>query len=151
MTTITEPLSEKPDEPAASPTVVVTSGDHVILSITEDGLLHEAAYGRLLTVRGQLCAFAAPALVRQLRTMVDEGVTRIRVDLSDLSLCTAAGIAAFAGARVRINSLGGTLDLTGAHDIVDRVLTITRFPVLDPLSPDCAPPDRGSVATTYSG
>lgn len=122
----------------AAPTTVVTSGEHGVLSVTDDGVTNEGGFVRLLILRGQLCTSTAPDLDRHLRAMVDGGATRIRVDLSGLALCTAAGIAVFAGARVRINSLGGTLDLAGGHGIVDRVLTITRFPVFDSLSPDHA-------------
>ena len=105
----------------------------VIAAVAEEwppfGLAEEPLPGGLmLAVSGELDIATAPALRERLAAAVDSGVTRIVVDLRDVTFMDSVGLAAVVHARSRLAS-GGRLALVVDPDsYAQLVLEITGMP-----------------------
>lgn len=73
---------------------------------------------------GDLCLMSAPQLAHTLRSLTEQGVAVIRLNLVGLDLCTAAGIRTLVKGRQRLEARGGRLEIVGAQGVVQRVLEL---------------------------
>ncbi|MGP8001931.1 MAG: STAS domain-containing protein [Streptosporangiaceae bacterium] len=74
---------------------------------------------------GELDIACAPALREQLLGLLWPGSGRLVIDLSEVSLCDASGLAVLVGTGRRAKLLGGFLRLAAVSPVVDRALHIT--------------------------
>lgn len=73
---------------------------------------------------GSLCAVTAADHARQLGDLVDQGYTDVRVELEGLLLCTSDGLDLWDDLQHRLDPVEGHLTLSGASDVVRRVLDV---------------------------
>ena len=71
---------------------------------------------------GELCAGTTPAVAEALDRVLAMGVADVRFDLSELRLCTSAGIDLWVDLATRLLPIGGDLRLDGAAGVVRRAL-----------------------------
>lgn len=84
-----------------------------------------------IALSGELSRQSAAQLEALVDGLIGAGVT-VRLNLYDLSLCTSRGVAALERIRDRLEALGGSLELVGAHDVVRGVLDIAGFATTAP-------------------
>lgn len=75
-----------------------------------------------VTLRGELCAGTTPAVAESIERLLSLGVTDVRFELSELRLCTSAGIDLWVDLAARLLPIGGDLRLDGAAGVVRRAL-----------------------------
>jgi anti-anti-sigma factor len=81
----------------------------------------------VLPLSGELCIAELPALRERLETLVAGGVREIVLDLTDVTLLTAAALRVFGTTEQRLREHGGTLKLRNPGTLARRVLEITGF------------------------
>jgi anti-anti-sigma regulatory factor len=79
-----------------------------------------------VVIAGELCVLGAATLREAFDWAIGLGAQTVTVDLSDLELCTAAGVALLQATRERLGARGRTLRIRGAAGIVAKVLDICR-------------------------
>lgn len=89
-------------------------------SAPSDGVVVVSCDGRLNMV-------AAPPLTSLLRSLVEEGTTRIVVDLADTSFVDSSGLGALVGGLKHARQAGGDLRLAAAGEQVRTVLQLTNL------------------------
>jgi anti-sigma B factor antagonist len=93
------------------------------------GLAEEPLPGALLlTVSGELDLASAPELRKRLATAVDSGMTRIVVDLRDVTFMDSIGLAAVVHARSRLHASGHLALVVTPGSYAQLVLEITGMP-----------------------
>jgi anti-sigma B factor antagonist len=85
---------------------------------------HPASDTTVVSLRGQLDIDTSGSLGAVLDDLHTRGVTRIVVDLSDVSFCDSTGLSALVIAYHRAHRAGGHLRLAGPRPFLLRVLTI---------------------------
>lgn len=71
-----------------------------------------------ITLHGELDIATAPGLCRKVETLIADGVTDLRVDLSELAFMDSSGVAVLLVAANGVECL----ELSGAQPIVRRVI-----------------------------
>lgn len=86
-----------------------------------------AATGGLaaVAVRGELDIHSAPDLRAWLTRALDEGATRLVLDLAGLEFMDSSGLSVLVGAHKRLARLGGRLQIVGWSGPVGRLLSVT--------------------------
>jgi len=79
----------------------------------------------VLSVRGEVDVYSAPALSENLSQLLDEGITAIVVDLSEVAFLDSTGLGALIGARSATEEAGGTLAIVCTNDRILKLFTIT--------------------------
>jgi anti-anti-sigma factor len=79
-----------------------------------------------VALSGELSVLSAGRLESLIDGLAGAGVT-VRLNLYDLSLCTSDGVEVLERTRDRLEDLGGSLELVGAHGVVRQVLDIAGF------------------------
>jgi len=105
----------------------------VIAAIAEDwppfGLAEEPLPGGLvLAVSGELDLATAPELRERLGAAVDSGMTRVVVDLHDVTFMDSVGLAAVLHARSRLGASGRLALVVAPDSYAQLVLEITGMP-----------------------
>lgn len=103
-------------------------GDRVLLGISavvDDPAQPDVAQ---LALVGELCPASTPTLEEMLGGLIGDGITTVHVDLSQLHLCTAAGVNVFDRLRRELAEAGGALELVNASGVVHRVLEVAEIP-----------------------
>ena len=105
----------------------------VIATIAEEwppfGLAEEPlTNGLVLAVSGELDLATAPDLRERLTAAVDAGMTRIVVDLRDVTFMDSVGLAAVVHARSRLRAAGRLALVVAADSYAQLVLEITGMP-----------------------
>jgi len=81
-----------------------------------------------VVVSGRLDALAASRLRGEVSNLLDEGVIRIVVDLTDVTFVDSAGLAALAGGMKHARAAGGDLRIARSpHPDAARIFRLTRF------------------------
>lgn len=104
----------------------IRTGDRVLLGLSVVIAPGSSPPSAQVVLGGELCPAGAPALRQHLAALGERGVVCIYVDVSKLTLCTAAGVEVLAETDAEVTRRGGGLWLQGAAGVVDRV-----FQVLD--------------------
>lgn len=103
----------------------------------------------ILTVSGEIDLFTAPKLRERLTAAIDEGATRIIVDLEGVGFMDSTGLGSLVGGLKRVKERGGSMVLVCTNRAVLRILSITGldrvFPVADSLDEALAK-DTGAAA-----
>jgi anti-sigma B factor antagonist len=76
-------------------------------------------------LRGEVDLASAPQFRRSLHDLVDQGNTRIAMDLSDLEFMDSTGLGVLIGCLKRLKEADGTLVLTNLRPAVARVFEVT--------------------------
>jgi anti-sigma B factor antagonist len=79
----------------------------------------------VVDVQGEVDIFTAPKLREQIGDLVDQGHTRIAVDLLGVAFMDSSGLGALVGSLKRVKERDGVLSLVCAGGPVMRVLSIT--------------------------
>ncbi|WP_285115658.1 STAS domain-containing protein [Leifsonia sp. fls2-241-R2A-40a] len=93
---------------------------NITTSIRDDGVAVLAAEGRISLV-------TAPELRREVQRVVDDGHTRVAMDLSAVAFIDSSGLGALISGLKTARAAGGDLRLAGAGDHVTRVLRLTNL------------------------
>jgi anti-anti-sigma factor len=92
------------------------------VSPTLDLSVRTAGAVTIAELTGEVDIASVPALREQLLRLLRPGSSRLVIDLSNVSLCDASGLAALVGAGRRARLLGGFLRLAAVSPQVGRVL-----------------------------
>ena len=84
--------------------------------------------GLMLAVSGELDLATAPALRERLSAAVDSGMTRVVVDLRDVTFMDSIGLAAVVHARSRLRADGRLALVVAPDSYAQLVLEITGMP-----------------------
>jgi len=86
-----------------------------------------SAESTVLPLSGELCIAELP----DVRALIDEAINRgtleLTLDLTEVTLVTAAALRVFATTEARLAAQGGTLRLRNPHGLPRRVLQIAGF------------------------
>ncbi|MCX4683207.1 STAS domain-containing protein [Kitasatospora purpeofusca] len=80
---------------------------------------------RIVSVGGELDRDSADGLLAALAGLPEEGLTRILVDLAELSFCDSTGLNVLLRARQDAELAGVLLELAGPRPVVVRLFAIT--------------------------
>lgn len=111
--------------------------------------VNEEEQGGALVLRpseSRLDAARAPALREALLRRIEDGRTRIVLDLSGVSFMDSSGLGALVSALKRLGP-GGTLAVAGATGAVARLFQLTRMDRVFALHPDVASAVAGAGGT----
>ena len=75
--------------------------------------------------QGEVDVYTAPRLKEQLVAALDEGYTRIVIDLSETSFLDSSGLGVLVGALKRANDAGGALRIVCPGEGIMRIFRIT--------------------------
>ena len=79
----------------------------------------------VVDLRGEVDLASAPQFRRSLHDLVDQGHTRIAMNLSDLEFMDSTGLGVLIGCLKRLKESEGTLVLAGLRPAVARVFEVT--------------------------
>jgi anti-sigma B factor antagonist len=121
------------------------------LSVT----LERSPGGISLRLAGEMDIATAGRLVEMTRTLSDQDVRRVRLDLAELHFIDAAGLGALVQTRTRVLDQGGQLTLHGVRPVLHRLLAITNLNAAFELAPALAtaagPSAPGQVSGSQTG
>jgi anti-sigma B factor antagonist len=99
-------------------------------ALTEDALDDER---HLVAVRGDLDLHTAPELREVLGRAIDEGRSRLVVDLTETTYMDSSGLTALVVAHKRVRKRGGQLVVVNVDPSIGRTFEITGLHLLFPL------------------
>ena len=79
----------------------------------------------VLSVRGEVDVYSAPALSENLTQLLHDGTRAIVVDLSEVAFLDSTGLGALIGGRSATESAGGTMAIVCTSDRILKLFTIT--------------------------
>jgi anti-sigma B factor antagonist len=90
-------------------------------------VIEGAAHGGLaaVAVRGELDIRSAPDLRSWLTQALDEGASKVVIDLSGVDFMDSSGLGVLVGAHKRLVRIGGRLQVVGASRPVARLFAVT--------------------------
>jgi anti-sigma B factor antagonist len=98
----------------------------------EDGFAMELGVSResvggatVVSVRGEVDVYSAPALSENLSQLLEDGRTAIVVDLTEVAFLDSTGLGALIGARTATEEAGGRLAIVCTNDRILKLFTIT--------------------------
>lgn len=86
-----------------------------------------AAGAALIRLEGRLNMVSAPRLKATVDKVVEDGTTRVAVDLSKVVFMDSSGLGALIGGLKKARQAGGDLRIAGANDQVSTVLRLTNL------------------------
>ena len=99
-------------------------------ALTEDALDGDR---HLVAVRGDLDLHTAPELREALARAIDEGRSRLVIDLTETSYMDSSGLTALVVAHKRVRKRGGQLVVVNTDPSIGRTFEITGLHLLFPL------------------
>jgi anti-sigma B factor antagonist len=87
----------------------------------------------VVAIAGDLDVYTAPRLREVLVEKIDNGGSRIALDLSEVRFLDSTGLAVMVGGLKRAKERSGELVLFGANDQIRRILNITDLIKILPL------------------
>jgi anti-sigma B factor antagonist len=101
-------------------------------AVDEDGDQMELAVSRqsvdgvpVLSVKGEVDVYSAPAVSESLTQLLDEGSTTIIVDLTEVAFLDSTGLGALIAARTATDKAGGALPVVCTQDRILKLFNIT--------------------------
>jgi anti-sigma B factor antagonist len=92
----------------------------------------------VLSVKGEVDVYSAPALTENLTQLLDSGAATIVVDLTEVAFLDSTGLGALIAARTASEKAGGSLPVVCTQDRILKLFTITGldgvfsiFPTVD--------------------
>jgi anti-sigma B factor antagonist len=117
------------------------------VSDVDVGVLHDAASSTtVVSLRGQLDIDTSGALGTVLDDLHLQGVTRIVVDLADVTFCDSTGLSALVVGYHRARRAGGYVRLAGPRPFLLHVLTVVGIRDTVPVFRSTASACRGDPA-----
>jgi anti-sigma B factor antagonist len=111
--------------------------------------------GISLRLAGEMDIATASRLVQVARTLSDQDVRSVRLDLAELYFIDASGLSALVQTRTNVLDQGGRLTLHGVRPLLHRLLAITGLSAVFEVEPSLATPtDRsapGRVSNPQTG
>ncbi|MCG8614867.1 MAG: STAS domain-containing protein [Desulfobacterales bacterium] len=86
----------------------------------------------VVRITGRLDAVTAPELEGALGALIDDGQTRVAMDLSSLEYVSSAGLRVFLVAAKKLKAVNGEFSLAGHKDNIKEVIEISGFPSIMP-------------------
>jgi anti-sigma B factor antagonist len=86
-----------------------------------------------IEVAGQIDLYTAPTFKAKILGLIDQGTTRVVVDLSAVSFLDSTALAVFVAALRRVRARGGSLSLIVRDYDIERLLEITGLDGLIPI------------------
>ena len=93
-------------------------------------LLREVSDVPVVKVTGEIDAYTAPEFKSALGRVILSGADHVIVDLTDVSYMDSSGFGSLLSATKRVRPRGGTINLVGCNDAIERMLKITRLDVI---------------------
>jgi anti-sigma B factor antagonist len=96
--------------------------------MTSHALLSDEAHDddiQIIRARGELDLYAAPELKRRLGDAIDDGKTRIVVDLTDAAFMDSTALGVLIGAMKRLRLRDGSLAVASSQPSILRILAVT--------------------------
>jgi anti-anti-sigma factor len=81
--------------------------------------------GAVISPVGELDHHTAELLREPLERCVEDAITKIVLDCSQLEFCDSTGLNVLLGARLKVEALGGGMHLAGMKPAVSRVFEVT--------------------------
>ncbi len=81
----------------------------------------------VLGVVGEIDVFTAPEFKRAINNAIESGVTDLVIDLSQVSYMDSSGFGTLLGATKRVRLKGGSINLVGCNEAIERMMKITRL------------------------
>jgi anti-sigma B factor antagonist len=88
----------------------------------------------IVAVVGDADLYSAPDLRDRLNTLIDDGVHRIVLDLSQTTFIDSMALGVFLGAKKRLEAQGGGLDVVVSKPELRRIFEITMLDRVLPLA-----------------
>ena len=107
--------------------------------------------GISLRLAGEMDIATADHLVEIARTLSDQDLRHVRLDLAELHFIDASGLSALVQTRTHVLDQGGRLTLHGVRPLLHRLLAITDLSAAFELAPGPATPtDRSAPGRVSS-
>lgn len=87
--------------------------------------VERAPRAALVRLEGDLDKVSAPAFRKCLAGLAEEGCVEVVVDTAGLAFCDSSGLWVLVEHQRTLTRMGGTLQLTGVHGVLRRVLEVT--------------------------
>jgi len=81
--------------------------------------------GCVVVARGQIDLYFAPEFKTAIVQAIDDGMTELIVDLTDVDFIDSTGLGVLVGASKRLRELGGSLAVVSADETTRRVFEIS--------------------------
>ena len=81
----------------------------------------------VLGVTGEIDVFTAPEFKIAINEAIESGLTDLVVDLTQVSYMDSSGFGTLLGATKRVRPNGGSINLVGCNDAIERMMKITRL------------------------
>ena len=78
-----------------------------------------------VVVDGEVDVATAPQLREALHQAIDQGATRLRIDLADVGFIDSAGLGVLIGVLKRVREIGGEIELAHVQPAPRKVIEIT--------------------------
>src|SRR5215471_8531626 len=92
---------------------------------------------KIIGLRGRLDANSSPTVEKHLQALMNEGVERLVLDLSQLTYISSLGLRIFIAVAKNIQKVNGKLALAGLNDHIYEVFKIARFTNIFSIYPSC--------------
>ena len=89
--------------------------------------LNEVSSIPVVTVMGEIDVCTAPEFKSAVNKAIFSGAQNLIVDLTDVSYMDSSGFGTLLGATKRIKPRGGSVNLVGCSEAIERMLKITRL------------------------
>ena len=118
----------------------------VALSVTPE----RGPEGISLRLTGEMDIATAGSLVEMARSLSDQDVRGVRLDLAELHFIDASGLSALVQTRTHVLEHGGRLTLHGVRPLLRRMLAITDLSAAFEVEPSLATPTDAAVRESES-
>src|SRR6059058_3476641 len=100
-------------------------------TLTQDALDHDR---QVIAVTGEIDLFTAPELKAAIADAIEEGRTRLVVDLTATSFLDSTALGVLIGAIKRLRGRGGRLTIVNVDDNIAKTFEITGLDQIFPIS-----------------
>jgi len=80
--------------------------------------------GCVVSAHGDIDLYSAPVLQETLAAVIDEGATKVVVDLTDVGFMDSTGLGVLVGVHKRLDQLDGSLVIVSPDETVTRVFEL---------------------------
>jgi anti-sigma B factor antagonist len=109
--------------------------------------LNEVSSIPVVTVTGEIDVCTAPEFKSVVNKAIFTGAQNLIVDLTDVSYMDSSGFGTLLGATKRIKPRGGSVNLVGCSEAIERMLKITRLDTIFGMFPRVDDAVQGIRAT----
>lgn len=81
----------------------------------------------VLGVAGEVDVFTAPEFKDAINEAIESGLVDLVIDLSQVSYMDSSGFGILLSATKRVRPKGGSINLVGSNEAIERMMKITRL------------------------